>query len=108
MLRRGYIGSQFPDGYYLNNRVLTEAKVLDIDIPKFDDHECWSATEPQNYYSPQGLTQTGRARIRRMIDEEKKRRFEVSVRWVKLLIQATTALAGLAGAVTGVVLASRK
>jgi|SRR5438876_6611334 hypothetical protein len=93
---------------YLNSRILMEAKLLDIDIPKSDDHDCWVATEPEKYYSARRLTQTGRARIRLMIDEEKTRRFEVRVRWVKLLIPAISALAGLAGAITGVVLALKK
>ena len=92
----------------LNERVLNEAKFMDIAIPKFDEQDCWAALPQTGKYGPSKLTQTGRSRIRKSIDEEKQRRFDVKVRWVKLLIPAISALAGLAGAITGVVLALKK
>jgi len=60
--------------------------------------------------SPEGstLTAKGRTYLRKLIDEEKARRFELRVRWVKLLMPIIAALAGLVGALTGLVLALKK
>jgi hypothetical protein len=75
----------------------------DIDLPDDGDGTMWDR-------SPEGstLTAKGRTYLRKLIDEEKARRFELRVRWVKLLMPIIAALAGLVGALTGLVLALKK
>lgn len=79
------------------------ARYYDIDLPDAADLTMWERSEGKGI-----LTTKGRTYLRKLIDEEKTRRFEVKVRWLKLLTPIITALAALMGATTGLVLALRK
>jgi hypothetical protein len=86
--------------FEMSSRILLEAKELDVDIPDPNDGKLWI---PSRYEIPY-LTSTGRAGLRKLIDEEKARRFEVKTRWVtKFILPLVAALIGIIGALTGLV-----
>lgn len=80
-----------------------QAAKFDLELP--DDPKYWITIQP---FHESALTPTGRTATRKLIDDEKTRRFEVKVRWLKLLTPIIAALAGLFGAATGLVLALKK
>jgi len=75
----------------------------DIEPPDENDQTMWEQCTDGRV-----LTLKGRTCLRKLIDDEKTRRFEVRVRWLKLMAPIVTALAALAGATTGLVLALKK
>ncbi len=85
----------------LTLRLVRKARSLDVEIPLINDAPMWHQdTETKRYM----LTPRGRAHMRKMIDEEKARRFEVKTRWVtKLIVPLLAALIGIIGSLTGLV-----
>jgi len=84
-------------------RLMLRALSYDITPPPQSDAESWLATSLGNV-----LTRKGVFALQKQIDDEKTRRFELKVRWLKLLTPIIAALAGLVGATTGLVLALKK
>jgi hypothetical protein len=89
----------------LGDALIQEAKRLDIEVPHikgsvFDD-PLWE----ENAFSGRPfLGSLGRFELRRKIDEEKTRRFEVKTLWViKIIIPVVASLVGVIGAITGLV-----
>jgi len=87
------------DSFYL----IWIAHNYDIEPPDENDQTMW-----EQHADGRVLTPKGRNYLRKLIDDEKTRRFAVRVRWLKLLAPIVTALAALAGAATGLVLALKK
>jgi hypothetical protein len=85
----------------VGTRLFHEARSLDVETPPFTDEEMWFKDDENDRI---WFTSKGRAHVRRLIDEEKARRFEVKTRWVmKIILPVMTALIGIIGAVTGLV-----
>ena len=84
-------------------RLVIRAIAYDIDPPPQSDTSSWESSSVGKV-----LTITGRLALRRRIDEEKTRRFEVGARWIRLLTPLLAALAGLIGTITGLVAVSKK
>jgi hypothetical protein len=84
-------------------RLIRKARFYDIELPPTDDQTLWERS-----WNQIALSAKGRTLIRRLIDEEKTRRFEVTVRWIKLMSPLIAALAGLIGTITGLVAVSKK
>jgi hypothetical protein len=87
-------------GFIWHRKLSQEAKRYDLELPLGEGD--WTEGEvlkntPARYLSP-----TGRLTLRRLIDAEKARRFEVRTLWVtKFWLPLLTALVGLIGAATG-------
>jgi hypothetical protein len=80
-----------------------QARSYDIDLPDPDDLTMWTKGGEKGI-----LTAKGRTYARKLIDDEKNRRFEVKVRWVKLLTPIISSLIGLIGVLIGLVFAIKK
>jgi hypothetical protein len=90
---------------YVSDILVEEARELDIETPDYTDKAFWQ----KNIYGNRFLLNAkGRSTVRHLIYEEKTRKFEVQVRWAKMALPIITALAGLAGVATGLVLAFKK
>lgn len=89
----------------LSDRLFRTANRLDVNIPPVKDGTMWFTDEHTGRI---WLTPNGRFTTRKLIDEEKSRRFEVTTRWIKLLLPVITAAAGLIGVITGLVAVLRK
>jgi len=85
------------------DHVLNHAARFDIEPPAHDT-EFW-LTEPGKTTL---LSPEGRAHLKSLIDEAEAKHFERRVRWLKILAPIVSALAALAGALTGVILALKK
>jgi hypothetical protein len=96
----------------------TELQVEDDGINKFLSDQLWEEAREYDVAIPVGegvwedsifgdrkyLTMATRANVRRLIDEEKSRRFEVKTLWVtKLILPILGGLVGVIGALTGLV-----
>lgn len=65
-----------------SNRLSRKARSLDVVVPPLSDAGMWRREE----FGPKiWLTQEGRAHVRNLIHEERKRRFEDMSRWIPLL-----------------------
>lgn len=65
-----------------SNRLSRKAMSLDIAVPPSSDKEVWQREE----FGPKiWLTKKGRAHVRKLIHEERTRRFEAKSRWLPLL-----------------------
>jgi hypothetical protein len=85
---------------FLDSSIRQEAQELDIAFPSLGDAEMWNRDEDNNLR----LSFRGRAYLRKLIDEEKARRFEVKTLWVtKFWIPLLAASIGVIGALTGLV-----
>jgi hypothetical protein len=90
----------------ITRRITEEAEMLDVEIPPYnlkDGFWGWDGYGQLTYLTPRG-----RSQLRKLIDEEKARRFEANARRIKLLLPFVAALAALVGALTGLVLAFHK
>lgn len=87
------------DGAFL----LWLAQKYDISPPDQNDAAMWEEQD-----NAKVLSAKGRSFLRQLIDQERSRRSNVRMRWVKLLAPAIAGLAGLIGALTGLVLALKK
>jgi hypothetical protein len=91
---------------FVSDRLIEEAREFDVETPKISDASAlWEKDWTRQRYF---LSATGRSTIRKLIDEEKARRFEVTTRWVKLLTPVIAACAGLIGVITGLVAVLRR
>lgn len=85
----------------VGGRLLDEARALDVETPPRSDKEMWveGGAINESFFTPKG-----RAHVRRLIDEEKERRFNVKTLWLtKLIIPLASLLIGILGALTGLV-----
>jgi hypothetical protein len=77
-------------------RLSHEARSLDVETPPITDTEMWDEEFGRRWF-----TSKGRAQVRKLIHEEKTRRFEAKSRWIPLLsvllgiISTSTALVAL-------------
>jgi hypothetical protein len=78
-----------------------EARSLDVEVPPVTDRDMW--VKYDELAGESTLTSKGRLHLRKHIDEEKARRFEVTTLWVKLLLPVILAVAGLIGTIAGLV-----
>lgn len=90
---------------YVSDMLVEEARECDVETPDYNDKTLW---EKNLYGNRVLLNAKGRAAVRHLIYEEKTRKFEVQVRWAKMALPIITALAGLAGVITGLVVALKK
>jgi hypothetical protein len=84
----------------MNNRLLRLAFKYDLDL-----------SEHLDVFGPSSsarLTPRSRTIIRKLVHEEKERRFENAARWVKLFAPLITAIAGLLGILIGLVAVWKK
>src|SRR5215471_11505150 len=84
-------------------RLMLMAYKFDAELPDRENLEMWDHDDCRVI-----LTINGRTLVRRLIDEEKSRRLDVKVRWLKLLTPIIVALIGLVGTLTGLVHAIQK
>jgi hypothetical protein len=92
----------------LSNRLTEEARELDIEMPGYNDRTCWQQFEESEVWY---LTSHGRSLVRKLVDDETTRRFEVTTRWIKLigmLAPVLGAVAGVIGAMIGWVAIHKK
>jgi hypothetical protein len=85
----------------IGRRLFDQARSLDVDTPPANDLQMWYHDENRRniWFTPKG-----RAHVRKLIDEERARRFDVKTRWVtKLILPVLAALIGIIGAITGLV-----
>jgi hypothetical protein len=86
--------------WILDQSIRQEAQELDIAMPSVEDLAMWRRDEEQNLY----LSPQGRFHLRKRIDEEKARRFEVKTLWVtKIILPIAGVVVGIIGALTGLV-----
>jgi hypothetical protein len=83
-----------------NIRLTRQAGVWDVEMPR-GQPEFWTE---DTVLKTALLNSKGRTYVRKLIDEERGRRFEVKTRWVtKLILPLLAGLIGVIGAVTGLV-----
>lgn len=84
---------------FLSDEIWEDARKYDIEIPRGHEHWQESLFGNRSY-----LNMATRAQLRRLIDEEKARRFEAKTLWVtKFWVPLLAALVGIIGALTGLV-----
>jgi hypothetical protein len=84
---------------FLSDQLWEEAREHDVEVPRLE-----TAWEHSLYGNRSYLTMATRTQVRRLIDEEKSRRFEVKTRWItRIILPIVTALVGIIGALTGLV-----
>ena len=94
------MGEAYKDlSIYMGDQLLAEAFEYDVRVPATNDPEFWVvSTEFTRGY----LTSSGRHHVRRLIGEEKTRRFEVKTLWVtRFILPLAGLLIGIIGALTG-------
>jgi hypothetical protein len=69
-------------------RMRSEIEALDMELPQHEIPGVWWHDEDINWF----LTAKGRVLLRKLIDEEKTRRFEIWTKWVKLFTPIIVAL----------------
>ena len=92
----------------LSDRLTQKARELDIELPSYEEPKFWRKYEDSEVLY---LSARGRSVVRKLVDEEKARRFEVTTRWVKLialLAPVLGAAAGFIGAMIGWVAIHKK
>jgi hypothetical protein len=84
----------------VGRRLFDEARSLDVETPVALEEGMWrKGNDGSMWFSPKG-----RAHVRKLIDDEKERRFGVKTRWVtRLILPLLAALVGIIGAITGLV-----
>ncbi len=87
--------------WIVSTRLSREARALDVETPLLSEEEMWRKEE----YGPRvWLTPRGRAHVRKLIDEQKARRFEAKSRWVTRIILPVLALIlAIIGTITSLV-----
>lgn len=85
----------------VGNRLYREARSLDVDTPPLSEKEMWSQEE---YGDRVWFTPKGRAHVRKLIHEERNRRFEESSRgFTRIILPLLTLSLGIIGTITGLV-----
>lgn len=91
---------QFLD-YVVGSDLVDEARKLDVEVPAVSLADLWVYHEDGEF---SWLTPKGRAHVRKLIDEEKTRRFEAKTLWVtRFWLPLLAALVGIVGALTGLI-----
>jgi hypothetical protein len=86
--------------FYIGTKLSDKARSLDVEIPHFSDKQMWVHGE-QGYF---WFSSKGRAHVRKLIDEERARRFEVKSQWfIKIILPTLGLVIGIVGAITGLV-----
>lgn len=89
----------------MSDAIRAEARDLDIKPPDIDSREMWWRDQAAHPH----LTPQGRYTMRKLIDEEKARRFEIKTLWVtKLILPIFAALVGIIGGLTGLIAVMHK
>lgn len=89
---------------FLSDQLWEEAREYDIQIPSGED--VW---EDSQFGDRKYLSMRVRSELRRLIDEEKSRRFAAKTLWItKFWIPLLAALIGIIGAITGLVAVIKK
>jgi hypothetical protein len=84
---------------FQSDKLLEQGTKYDVRMPSRTDPEYWVLATP---FDRAYLTSAGRNQVRRLIDEEKTRRFEAKTLWVtKIILPLAGVLVGLIGAATG-------
>jgi hypothetical protein len=90
---------------FYSDRVFTESLEFDIPTPARNDEQMWTKDEKGHTQ----LTSKGRFELRKLIDAEKARRFDVTTLWIlKFFLPVVASLVGIIGALTGLVAVSHK
>jgi hypothetical protein len=85
--------------HLLGRALLRQANALDVEVPPTEDRTMWTTTENGDHYY---FTLKGRSYVRKLVDAEKARRFDVKTLWVtKFWIPLLAASIGIIGALTG-------
>ena len=83
---------------FLDLEIRQDTQELDIALTSIEEKEMW-------HHDPDGgvfLTSRGRLHLRKLVDAEKARRFEIKTLWVtKFWLPLLAALVGIIGALTG-------
>lgn len=92
--------------YAVGTNLLDKARSLDVEMPGYADLGMWDSDNEEQI---RWLSSKGRAQVRKAIDEEEARRFEVTTRWVtKLILPLAGGAVGIIGALIGLVAAFKK
>ena len=92
--------------FAIGSKLLDQARSLDVEVPPDADKSMWTSDEDQGFV---WLTPKGRASVRKAIDQEKGRRFDVRTLWVtKIILPIAGILVGIIGAITGLVAVLKK
>jgi hypothetical protein len=85
--------------WIVGTRLSRQARSFDVEVPPLSDTEMWQRDE----YGPRvWFTSKGRAHVRKLIEEEKFRRFESWSRWVtKVILPLLSLLLAIVGTITG-------
>jgi len=93
--------------YKEGQRLRQQAVALDVEIPPTTDLTMW--VDDTGESGLMWFTSRGRAHVRKLVDEEKARRFEVRTLWVtKIILPLAGLIIGIIGAITGLIAVSRK
>lgn len=102
-------------GLQITSRLQAETEPYDVEVPLIDvedgldtDGKMWEhVRDPAKVGVQEGrvfLSSRGRAHLRKLIDEEKARRFEAKILWLmKFWLPLLASLVGIIGALTGLV-----
>ena len=87
---------------HYSQRLCDEARRLDVEIPEQEEEGVWRPTTSTPAGDDIALTSKGRHALRKLIDAEKARRFEVKTLWLlKFWVPLLASLIGIIGALTG-------
>jgi hypothetical protein len=94
-------GVELEIDFEISRRLCDEARFLDVEIPPPSDTQMrFHGDDGQRIW----LSSKGRAQVRKLIDEEKARRFEVKTLWVaRLILPFLGLIIGVLGAITGLI-----
>lgn len=85
----------------LGLRLAREANSLDIETPPSDQKEMWTEHKDSGMT---WLSRAGRVYVRKLVYEEKARRFDAKTLWVtKFWLPLLASLVGIIGALTGLI-----
>jgi hypothetical protein len=100
-LLHNYELAEFKVELFQSRSLVSQAESLDIVLPPDSDGGSWKTNK---LYTHPFLTPKGRYQVRKFIDAEKARRFEVRTLWVtKIVLPLAGVLVGIIGALTGLV-----
>jgi hypothetical protein len=84
----------------MDQEIRLEAQELDVVLPPIQQTDMWRRDDEQNLY----LSPGGRSHVRKLIDDEKGRRFDAKTRWVtRIILPIVGSLVGILGAITGLI-----
>jgi len=87
--------------YLLSQRIRSKAELFDVPLPPFSDNTMWKQDEEDGEVML-WLNANGRSAVRKLIYEEKTKRFEAKTLWlVRFWLPLVASLVGVIGALTG-------